>query len=375
MTTSPIPSIIQRVARSVVGIRAGRTLGCAFAALSNGVLVTSQQVVGFEREVLLLLDDERAVPATVLRVNVALDVALVLPAEPIGLKPLDSVQEAPSVGDKVAVVGKSQGRSLALVSYASAVDRLLDGHPHIEVVAPIEGVLQGAPMIDEQGLVRGVVTRPRARSRRAILPTHAYEGGLESVNRPAAELGDIVPEYGCPRCDTIFEPSHDRCLECGCALTPSLFDVAVKTEPPAGALGGVRMLLAALGASAARSRVDARTWSWVFAPPDGEASEMQLALDGSGRDVAFRVPLVRVVPEAHEFFYRFLLTLNDETLGVYQASVRGDCVFLSTVVPLVLAASRAPALATDLVGAARHYRGVLERSFGAEPAFESDDAD
>lgn len=375
MSSNSTSSIIQRVAKSVVGIRAGRTLGCAFAALSNGVLVTSQQVVGFEREVLLLLDDERAVPGTVLRVNVALDIALVLPSEPIGLKPLDSVQEAPAVGDLVTVVGKSLGRSVALVSFASAIDRLLDGHPHIEIVASLENVLQGAPLIDEQGLVRGVVTRPRARGRRAILPTYAYEGGLESVNRSIEELRDIAPEYGCPRCDTIFEPAHDRCLECGCALMPSLFDAPPKAEPPAGALGGVRLLLASLGASAARSRVDARTWSWVFAPSEGDACEMQLSVDAAGRDVAFRVPLVRVVPEAHEFFYRFLLTLNDETLGVFQASVRGDCVFLSTVVPLVLAASRAPMLATELVNAARHYRGVLERSFGAEPTFESDDVD
>ena len=44
-----LPVIVQRVARSVVGVRAGRTMGCAFAAIGNGVLVTSQQVVGFER--------------------------------------------------------------------------------------------------------------------------------------------------------------------------------------------------------------------------------------------------------------------------------------------------------------------------------------
>ena len=91
---STLPGIVQRVARSVVEIRAGRVSGCAFAAMANGVLVTSQQVVGFERQVQVVLDD-RIVPASVLRVNVALDVALLLPLEPLGLLPLDSVQEAP----------------------------------------------------------------------------------------------------------------------------------------------------------------------------------------------------------------------------------------------------------------------------------------
>lgn len=368
-----LPVIVQRVARSVVGVRAGRTMGCAFAAIGNGVLVTSQQVVGFEREVLLLLDEERVVPATVLRVNVALDVALLLPAEPIGLLPLDSVQEAPAVGSPCAVVGKSAGAPLVIATHVAAVDRLLDGHPHLEVVASLEPALQGAPVIDGEGLVRGVVTRPRRRSRRPVLPTYAYEGGLESVNRPADQLIDVVPEYGCPRCDTIFEPAHDRCLECGTVLPHAVAPAAELAPPPVAALGAVRVLLATLGASAGRRRIDPRTWSFVFAPPDGEACEMQIALDASGRDVALRVPVARIIPEAHEFFYRFLLTLNDETLGVFKASVRGEHAFLSSVVPLTMAAARAPALAADLATAARHYRGVLERSFGAEPAWESDE--
>ena len=133
-----LPVIVQRVARSVVGVRAGRSTGCAFAAIGNGVLVTSQQVVGFEREVLLLLDDERVVPATVLRVNVALDVALLLPAEPIGLLPLDSVQEPPAVGSPCAVVGKSAGAPLVIATHVSAVDRLLDGRHHLEVGGPVD---------------------------------------------------------------------------------------------------------------------------------------------------------------------------------------------------------------------------------------------
>ncbi len=124
----------------------------------------------------------------------------------------------------------------------------------------------------------------------------------------------------------------------------------------------------------ARQQVHARngnTLSFV----EGDACEMQVALDVTGREVALRVPLVRVVAEGHEFFYRFLLTLNDDTLGVYVASVRGECVFLSTVVPLGVAATRATALAAELVAASRHYRSVLERNFGAEPAYESDDGE
>jgi hypothetical protein len=365
--------IVQRVARSVVGLRAGRTLGCAFAAMGNGVLVTSQQVVGFEREVLLLLDEERTVPAVVLRVNVALDVALILPNEPIGLLPLDSVQEPPGVGAQCAVVGKVGQSPIAVVTHVAAVDRQVGGHAHLEIVTSVEPLLQGAPLIDSEGFVRGVVTRARSRGRRVILPTYAYEGGLESVNRPADELRDIAPEYGCPRCDTIFEPAHDRCLECGTSLPHAAAPPAPRSEPPAVALGAIRVLIGALGAAAGRHRVDARTWSFVFAPPEGDACEMQLSLDADGRDIALKVPLVRVVTEGHEFFYRFLLTLNDDTLGVYKASVDGECAFLEAVVPLTLAATRGPQIASELVAAARHYRGVLERSFGAEPAFESDD--
>ena len=123
------------------------------------------------------------------------------------------------------------------------------------------------------------------------------------------------------------------------------------------------------------TRIDARTWSFVFAPAEGDACEMQVALDVTGREVALRVPLVRLVSEGHEFFYRFLLTLNDDTLGVYVASVRGECAFLSTVVPLAVAATRATSLAAELVAASRHYRSILERNFGAEPAYESDDGE
>ncbi len=91
--------LIEAVRPSIVHVESSIGSGSGYAALPNGVIVTSQRVVGYERDVLVTIDDGTVAPAVVLRVNVALDVALLLPSEPLNLRPLQLGGAAPKLGE------------------------------------------------------------------------------------------------------------------------------------------------------------------------------------------------------------------------------------------------------------------------------------
>jgi len=64
---------------SVVGVVSPFGRGSGYVALPNGLVVTSLHAVGYAREALIERADGQTIEALVIRANVALDVALVLP--------------------------------------------------------------------------------------------------------------------------------------------------------------------------------------------------------------------------------------------------------------------------------------------------------
>src|SRR5262249_31513410 len=149
--------------------------------------------------------------------------------------------------------------------------------------------------------------------------------------------------YRCPGCGEPFEVEHERCLTCGLRL-PHSWEIEGTTralEARAGrpmsstftiAERAVRDILAQLGTVANSVRIS--PCSFRLLVPGGTSSsapmiEATLTLDEQGRSLSGRLPLVRVPQANHESFFRFLLTLNDQTLGRMRTSIDGDVVYLS----------------------------------------------
>ena len=102
-------------------------------------------------------------------------------------------------------------------------------------------------------------------------------------------------------------------------------------------------------------------------PGDGGAlTSIVLEIDEDGASVRGKIPLLRVPPVNQEPFYRFLLTLNDQTVGSQRFSVEGDTVFLSFTEPtaLVRPGEGAQRL-TELVREGERYKKALGEPFDA----------
>lgn len=381
--------VISATRASVVRVQSPTSVGSGYCALPNGLIVTSLDVVGYEREVVVTLDDGNAVSAIVLRANVALDVALLLTVDPHPLTPLPPGAEA-RIGDQVTTVGRVGMEPFIVRSHVTSTGRVAEGFAHLQLDGACEDALRGAPVVDSRGGVLGFITRPRRTNligdRSAhrwlaglCLPTSAYEGGLMSAEGPREELLDLLPEYGCPRCDTIFEPDMDRCLECGVSL-PHQWQHRL-LEPAPGNVDGtargffaVKAALASLGIPANRARVGLSTWR--FCPEvenDGAQVQVDVTADASGDNLVLRAPVARLPMEGFEHFYRHLLTLNDESAGAYRFGVLDRTVYLSLFEPVLsLDATSFPQTVAEFSQNLRRHQAALSRHFNVEVAFEHD---
>ncbi len=379
-----LASIAQRVRSSVVGVVSPSSRGSGYCALPNGLIVTSLDVVGYEREVQLVLDDGSTVAAIVVRANVALDVALLMPTEPIALPPLDIGPE-PRLGDPAVVLGRHGAEAHLVETNVATTARVLEGFPHAAIVGALDEELRGAPLLDASGRVLGMLVRPR-RARTAsdrtayrwitglVLSAGAYEGGLGSAEGPPEEVLELVPEYGCARCDTIFGPDMDRCLECGVLLPHRWAREAPEASrvPPLKGLFAVKAALASMGIPANRARVGLGTWRFSPALEDtNERVQIDVTVDDSGDHLVLRSPVVMLPVEAVEPLYRHLLVLNDEQSGRLRFSVCEDIVFLSRISPTsTVDPNSFPTLVTEFSQELSRHRAALSGAFGVEPAFE-----
>lgn len=385
-TPGAIAQAIERARKSVVGIESAIGIGSGYCALKNGVIVTSQRVVGYERDVLLSLDDGQVVPAIVVRVNVALDVALLLPTEPIKLNPLTISSDTPRLGESVVLLGRAGLETIACPTTVSSSERVFDGLGHLQVNALPDPALCGAALLDAAGNLLGSLVRARRKSadepllHNLVLPIAAFEGGLLSVDGPASEVGQLEPEYGCPRCDTVFEPGLDRCLECGILLPHPWAEApdprertrrergdGIDLKPERLALHAVRVALGSLGIPANRARVGPLLWR--FSPgPEHRDMQIDVTVDDAGEALVLRAEVVRIPEGLFEPFYRHLLTLNDETTGPFRLGLRDAAVVMSGFEPVPsIDPATFPRKVALFVRALERYQETLKRFFGAEP--------
>ncbi|XYH96375.1 trypsin-like peptidase domain-containing protein [Sorangium sp. So ce1128] len=366
---------VARARRSIVAIRAGVLVTTGWVALGNGVVVTSRRGLGYPTEVALTFEDGRSMAGRVIVADVGRDVALVAPGELPGAAALAvRAPTEPRLGERAAVLSCLPGQSLRLaVARVCHVARKVDGQLpafELDVAAPL-----GAPVLDPEGRVLGMVAAPSGvggelPGHSVVLPAGAFQPLLASVDRPLGELRDRTPVYRCPACEETFDIESDRCLGCG-RLLPHAF---APSPARAGVERVIRQGLSALGIIANRARVAPRAWRIAQRPfPTAEmATQVDVEIDEAGRLLTLRAPVVGLPAANHEPFYRFLLTMNDQSTGEFRVSITGDEVSVSCVASLEGFSDHDAALLIDgLVQMADEYRRTLAETFEAAPRFES----
>jgi Trypsin-like peptidase domain len=382
----PTPAeVVEQSRPSIVSVESAIGRGSGYTALANGVITTSQRVVGYEREVLVTTDEGATFGAFVVRVNVALDIALLIPTEDAKLVPITLASEPPKLGDQVVLLGHAGAEALAISSTVSAAERAFDGLPHMQIDATPDAELCGGAVVDASGRLVGSLVRPRRRDdgtwmHNLVLPLAAFEGGLMSVDGPADQIAALVPEYGCPRCDTVFDPTLDRCLECGVllphpwseAFDPSFVSIPqARTSEAQSALRlahyFVRVALGSIGVEANRTRVAPGRWRFS-AGGDPRAGRIDLSVDDAGESLVLDAQVATIPDTKFEPFFRHLLTQNGDTLGPYRLGVRGAAVVLSAFEPVTsISATTFPQRVRSFMLELERCQESLSRFFGAEP--------
>jgi S1-C subfamily serine protease len=367
--------------RSLLGVRGVSSGGTGWVVLGNGLVMTSHEAVGYQSEVFLELESRRRSEGRVIWVDVARDLALVLPSERLPLPPLIPRPDLPRLGEPVLALSAVPDQPWRVLSaLVSAIDVRLGPLRCFELDAPVAS--GGGPIIDLDGRVIGIggLDLPRGKRRRAssdaaasrslAIPIAALQRALAAVDVPAEQFAERTPTYRCPACNEPFQIHDERCLACG-RLLPHGWELSDPTRGAALANAErlMRDLLADLGAVATSVRTGPRTYS-LSSPGEGNTmTHIALEIDESGTAIRGQIPILRVPTANQEPFYRFLLTLNGETTGSQRFSVDGDTVYLSFTEPTALVRPGEGAQRLqELVREGDRFRKLIGETFEASPA-------
>jgi hypothetical protein len=373
-----VDALVETSRRSIVAVIAPGRGGSGFVALANGVVVTTHDAVGFDPDATIALDDDRTAAARVVAVDVARNVALLLPEQPLGLPALrPAPAESAKLGARyVAIARPRPGELRAADGVVSGERRGASGdwlRTSVALGAP------GAAVLDRDGRVIGVgcgeprEPEPHTGTGGLVAPLRLFDDLLRAVDLPPGQVASQKPVYRCPGCARPFDVEDDRCLGCGAPLPH-----AHEQDGPGGDVERiVRELLAKIGVGANRVRSGARSWRFtVRSPGTSSASQIVLRVDRAGRTASLRAPLARIgATAAHEPIHRLLLTLDDaSTADARLALGPGAVVFLAlTVLVRELAFASAGDRVAKLARDADHFRALLGQAFDLEPLREASD--
>ena len=378
------PDVVTIARRSLVAVRGVSSSGTGWVALGNGLVMTSHEAVGYDASVVLELESGRRAEGRVVWVDVARDLALVLPAETLPLPPLLPRPDLPRLGEPVLALSALPDQPWRVVSaIVSAIDHRIGPLRCFELDTAVTSC--GGPVIDLDGRLIGVggLDLPRGTRRRALpagqdgavrpptgslsIPITALSKALAAVDVAADQFEGHTPTYRCPSCNEPFQAADDRCLGCGRAL-PHTWDVGdAARAATAGAERLAQEVVADLGPGTTAARIGPRAFRLSSPGEGGVVTHVTLEIDEEGTCIRGKIPLLRVPVVNQEPFYRFLLTLNDQAVGSQRFFVEGDTVFLSFNEPtcLLRPGEGATRLLQELVREGDRYRKALGEPFDA----------
>jgi hypothetical protein len=204
-----------------------------------------------------------------------------------------------------------------------------------------------------------------------VLPASAYEGGLRFVDAPIEELRTIVPEYGCPSCDAVFEHAQIRCLACGVALPLSWADSDEERPPQSSTPASLRRAIDAAVRTASRTHAAARIGPelWRIEVPTASGPRIvDLRPCPTSGGVTLRTAVGTITIDVAASLYRHLLHASDEPGTHHRLGVVDDGIYLSRFEPIEdLARGKLAELATSVAQTAAQFAERLAEPFGVAP--------
>ena len=257
---------LDRVARSIVNVRAGKGEGTGWIGLSNGMIVTNVHVIGFAPRVTIRLHDGTDVDGRVVYADTKQDIAFVAPARPLGIAPLplgDST--AIALGEPVTAIGHPLGLAMTVTrGVVSAPSREVRGVHYIQTDAALNPGNSGGPLVNDAGQALGVNTWIRADGQNLgfSVPVDAFADALARHEVSLQELQTYRPEYRCVECEQPFDMGFDACLSCGAPMPfAGGYNEQMFTQQYARSERLVGDLIQRLGYNSAQTRTDKGAWT------------------------------------------------------------------------------------------------------------------
>jgi putative serine protease PepD len=161
--TLTVPDIYQRVAPSVVTIRAGDDLGTGVIVADNGTIVTADHVIASGRSITVTFADGTVANATVASADKAMDIAVLSPAKLPQVVVPATLGGAADIGASVVAIGNPLGLTDSVsAGIVSGLNRTADTDTGkrsglIQFDAAVNPGSSGGPLLDSRGMVVGIV--------------------------------------------------------------------------------------------------------------------------------------------------------------------------------------------------------------------------
>jgi putative serine protease PepD len=158
-----VPDIYQRVAPSMVTVRAGHDLGTGVIVADNGTILTANHVVAAGGAITVTFADGTTTKATVSAADPKLDVATLTPARLPQVVVPATLGGGADVGAPVVAIGNPLGLTDSVsAGVISGLDRTADtDHGKFSGLTQFDASVNpgssGGPLLDAHGLVIGIV--------------------------------------------------------------------------------------------------------------------------------------------------------------------------------------------------------------------------
>jgi putative serine protease PepD len=161
--TLSVPTIYQRVAPSVVTIRAGHDLGTGVIVADDGTILTADHVVAGGAGITVTFADGTVAKATVIAADKKTDIAELSPMKVPQVVVPATLGGAADVGDAIVAIGNPLGLTDSVsAGVVSGLNRTANTDTGkrtglIQFDAAINPGSSGGPLLDSRGMVVGIV--------------------------------------------------------------------------------------------------------------------------------------------------------------------------------------------------------------------------